>query len=333
MATVKFKKRTNQSPPRKPTSRGYKPPANDNITRAFDLLGLIPASLRGTEEFLDVVTWNLRWFHQKEPERVERVAEILAALNADVMVFQEIAEGSLEPVAQYLEQRGAGYYSVAYGTTGGQQRVGFLWDLEWMRSKDDTRELFSKGEITTGGKDAFPRLPFWGYFTGLQQSGSKPAFDFQLVGVHLKSQMGGGSSQRKAAAGALAKWFTSDAKRVDSDVLVLGDFNKEPDSPDWAPLHQLEREKKAYFQKINDQSDFSHLYYTNKQNIGSRLDLVLMSSSAKLMKTADPKVVKWASLDTFLSQQPSATEIKKYLADIRATVSDHMPVVTRFYFK
>jgi hypothetical protein len=100
----------------------YRPGTNDNISRTFELLGRIPSKLRGTDDFLDIVTWNLRWFHQKESERVERVGEILSVLNADIIVFEEIAEGSLEPIAQYLESRGAGYYSTAYGTTGGQQR-------------------------------------------------------------------------------------------------------------------------------------------------------------------------------------------------------------------
>ncbi len=310
----------------------YSVPQNDNISKTFDLLGMIPAGLRGSDEFLDVVTWNLRWFHHKEAQRVERVAEILSVLNADIMVFEEIADGSLEPIAEYLDRRGAGYYSTAYGTTGGQQRVGFMWDLEWIRSKDEAVELFGRKQVMASGKDAFPRLPFWGYFTGLAQSASGALFDFQLVGLHLKSQMGGGASQRKAAAKALAAWMTGAASGADADIILMGDFNKTPDSQDWAPFHDLEDAKKVAFQKINDNSDFSHLYYTNKANIGSRLDLVLMSSSAKLATAADPRAVRWTALSDFLDEQHSAAELKSYISEIKTTVSDHLPVITRFYF-
>lgn len=309
----------------------YQPPDNDIVTSTFTALDMIPKKLRGSSKFLDVVTWNLRWFHHKETERVRAVSELLGVLNADVLVLEEVADKSLEPVVELLERNGAGSYSLEIGKTGGQQRVAFLWDIDWVRSKDDAQELFGKGAVMAGKKDAFPRLPFWGYFTALAQGTSTAAFDFQLVGVHLKSQMGGGGPQRRKAAQKLAEWMQGDAQHVDADVLVIGDFNKSPEHSDWAALHQLEQSGNAAFRAINDPSDFSHLYYTNKQDIGSRLDLVLMSSAVKPNVKMNPKVIKWKPLSDFLAQQHTAAELKALIATIKRDVTDHLPVLTRFY--
>ena len=43
-------------------------------------------------------------------------------------------------------------------------------------------------------------------------------------------------------------------------------------------------------------------------------------------------VVKWAPLEAFLGDDPKANQIKEYLKALRERVSDHLPVVTRFYF-
>ena len=319
--------------PKKPAGGEYQAVDNDNLSRAFDDLGLIPQRLKGTDRFIDVVTWNLRWFHQREAVRVDRIAALLATLNADVIVLQEIADASLEPVIEELGKRKAGNYVSAYGTTGGQQRVAFLWDLDWIRAKDDVRELFGKGTILAeDGKDSFPRLPLWGYFVGLTQEPDATPFDFQIVGLHLKSQVGDGSPQRAAAADALAAWMRSAAPRVDGDSIMLGDFNKVPKAPEWDAFRRLEQEKLIHFETINDQSEISHLYYENKEHIGSRLDLIIMSSSAKLNAKADPNVVRWTSLDNLLASSPDAKTIKAYIKEVGSTITDHMPAVTRFYF-
>lgn len=46
-----------------------------------------------------------------------------------------------------------------------------------------------------------------------------------------------------------------------------------------------------------------------------------------------PKVVRWTSLDKPLATGPKAAELKKYIKQVSEGVSDHMPVVSRFYFK
>ena len=314
----------------------YDPPENDNITQAFDTADLIPDHLKGSDKFLDIVTWNIRYFHHHDENRVERISQVLSLLNSDIIVLQEILDESLAPVAANLRDQGAGHYEVAYGTTGGNQRVAIMWDLDWIRAKDDINELVRKKQvISSDGKDAFPRAPLWGYFTGISNDPNSVPFDFQLVGVHLKSQRGGGMLQRQKAGDFLAEWLMRDAQLVDVDTIVIGDWNEPPSAEAWTSLKELEAENELLFESINNESHISHLYYKNKKNIGSRLDLAMVSVSAWQQMEGGADVVTWLTLEEFLDNNPEkkkAQEIKDFLKGIRDELSDHLPVVTRFYF-
>jgi endonuclease/exonuclease/phosphatase family metal-dependent hydrolase len=311
-------------------TRNYIPPENDHLTTGFE--DLIPAKYKGSDSFLDLVNWNIRYFHDKDPARVKNIVHVLNGLNADVLVLQEIKEGSLDVVAEELAKSGAGHYTVEYGTTGGDQRIAIMYDLDWIRAKDAIEELFGKGTIIAGdGKDAFPRLPLYAYLTSLSVGGEP--FDFQLTGLHLKSQRGGGESQRRMAAERLATWLTREAPLVDADILMVGDWNEPPNSNTWSPVHHLENEGLALFSRINDSDSISHLYYKNMESIGSRLDIALVATAAATEIAQNPDVVRWTSLDKLLAGNPKAKEIKQYIKEISAALSDHLPMVTRYYFE
>jgi hypothetical protein len=57
----------------KATAR-YRPAANDRLSGSLDAAGLIPPEFRGSDDFLDLVTWNIRYFHDEDKPRVERVS-------------------------------------------------------------------------------------------------------------------------------------------------------------------------------------------------------------------------------------------------------------------
>ena len=310
--------------------REFQPPPNDNLSSAFDRLGLVPERYRGTDQFIDIVTWNIRFFHDQDSDRVRRIVNVLSELNADIIVLQEIRNQSMEIVAEELRRLEVGYYSTAYGSTGGDQRVALLYDLDWVRAKEDIVELFGKGQITTtDGKDAFPRLPLFGAFTCLTEE--RP-FDFQLLGVHLKSQRGGGEDQRTRAARELRSWLVDEAPRYDADVIIMGDWNAPPSAEAWSVFHDLEDQGQVKFRSVNNESSISHLMYRNKHDLGSRLDLAAVSMSASERMGEPPDVVRWAPLDDLLGNDPKASQIKEFLKSLREEVSDHLPVVTRFYF-
>jgi endonuclease/exonuclease/phosphatase family metal-dependent hydrolase len=309
---------------------------NDNLSKALKgVIGELPEKFKDSDEFLDIISWNLCWFNVKDKERVDNVIQILSALNSDVFVFEEIQPGSLDGVAETLSEAGLGNYNVVYGNTGGDQRVAIMYDTDWVRAKDNIGELFGKGEVKTGdNKDAFPRLPLRGYFQCKSTQPDQDGFSFQLVGVHLKSQMNGGGSQRRTAAEKLCWWLEKEASDVDADTIIMGDWNKGPEDEDWKPIHDLEDDGQVEFRKINDSTDFSHLYYKNKNELGSRLDIALVSSEVKRNVVSEgAEVVKWTTINDLVddTQSRTAAQIKETLSNIKKHVTDHMPLFTRYY--
>ena len=118
---------------------------------------------------------------------------------------------------------------------------------------------------------------------------------------------------------------------MDEDVILLGDWNEPPKSQTWKPFHALEKAGKAVFTKLNNKFEISHLMYRNKSEIGSRLDLTALSGAAYEELASGSKVVRWKTLDALLKTSPKASQIKQYIKEISQNLSDHMPVVTRFY--
>lgn len=291
---------------------------------------MVPPEHVGSDKYIDIITWNIWYFDNNNTQRVEQVTDVLERLNGDIFVFQEIEERALDIVAEKLLQRGAGSYKIRYGTTGGDQRIAIMYDKEWIKAKDEIGEIFDRALTTPEGKEVFPRLPLRAYFTS--KSDISDPFDFQVLGLHLKSQRGGGEDQRRLAALNLKKWMLKKAPLVDADVIMIGDWNEPPNAKAWSVFRELEKKKKVAFSSINNQSSISHLMYKSKNHIGSRLDLAAVSMAALPQMGQPPQVVRWKSLDELLAKGPKSQEIKNYLKSIKENLSDHLPVVTRFYF-
>jgi len=330
-------------------------PENDNLSRGLE--DLVPKEFIGTSRYLDVVQWNLEWFGAskstaKDKKRLHLITDILDTLNGDLFVLQEIAgpsqdgryPGALDVVAEELKRRGAGDHVVYYTQLGGEQRVAMMWDREWLRSKTEVTDLYKRGEHKTAdGKDAFAtRSPLYGFFSTRIPDASAPnagsdKFDFQILGVHLKA-MADGHSQRLKSAEVLADWMTNEAPKTDTDVLIMGDWNAPPDDPCWAPIHALEKRaaSKVHFTDINDPSDFSYLWLANRSTkYVSHIDLTAMSAaSMQQVKGKAAQVVRWKPITDVLARAGSLTdtEVRDVMAQLKESISDHMPTVSRFYF-
>jgi len=317
----------------------------DNIGRLLAASNMVPERFRGTDRFLDIVSWNIRWFDHQDDRRVEAITEVMAAINGDIFVLTEIAEdGALDAVVKVLRERNVGFYSTHYGTTGGQQRVVLLWDRDWVRLKRDPAELFTDNPLTVaedGRKhEIFPRRPLWGYFEALSDKPGREGFDFELVGVHLKSQMPpkgysgrGGVRQREEAARRLADWLDSPAEHFDQDVLIFGDWNAVPDESEWKVFKEMEKEKKLSFRAINPSGEITHIARLNKSGAaGSRLDLHLITNTRDAAKAAKDKgvVIQWRLFEHLESL--STPDRQLLFKAMKMNFSDHLPVVSRFYF-
>jgi endonuclease/exonuclease/phosphatase family metal-dependent hydrolase len=339
---------------KKPKTRilDHRSGSKDNISRYLDAKKLVPKQFRGTDQFLDIVSWNIRWFDFADPDRVKAIAEVMDALNADIFVLTEIAEdGALDEVGKILSNRKAGFYTIKYGKTGSQQRVVLMWDRDWVRSKEDPAELFGdekldmKAEFGPGRQKIFPRLPFWGYFEALP-SEPKPGdegFTFELVGLHLKAQgpapegYSGASKrwgipQRTKAAERLVRWLGDSDAHHDADVIMVGDWNAEPHQPEWQAFRSLESNKDVLFEKINDESEVSHLVRLNKSGpAGSRIDLHLVTDEASANGAPQGlgTVIKWSPFDSL--EVMGTKHRQDFFKKLKQRFSDHLPVVSRFY--
>jgi endonuclease/exonuclease/phosphatase family metal-dependent hydrolase len=310
---------------------------------------MVPTAFRDTDQFIDIVSWNIRFFDHKDPERVEVVTDVLASLGSDVFVLLEVADdGVLDEVIEKLNERGVGRYSVVVGPNGergGQQRVAVLWDRDWVRAKRKVSELFASSrprvadELKGGNTvDVFPRLPVAAYFEAKAEDGTE-AFSFDLVGLHLKAQgpkprdyEGGidrfGVPQRQKSAELLTKYLEENL----GNVLMVGDWNADPDKPEWESVRSLEASGSVLFEKINPKGVPTHLARINKSGVvGSRLDLHLVTDevSAKAVPQGLGAVVMWSAFDHL--DDLTSDETKELYKAVRQTYSDHLPVVSRFY--
>ena len=305
------------------------PILNDNISRLLRSGDFVPKKFEGSDRFLDIISWNLRFFNDRDPKRVENIRIIMQELNADIFVLEEVEDGALDVIADMLTASGAGLYKTAYGTTGGDQRVAFLYDMEWVKASTDIEELFATEDLMVQVGDAekvvFPRLPLSATFTAFKEA---EPFDFNLVGVHLKSQRGGGQEQRTAAANRLANWIQDEA--TDEDVIIAGDWNAPPERPEWEPLRQLEAKGDIKFISFNKTGNIIEPSFLSVDNRRSRLDLIVVSSSvpeADIQQTA--AVVNW----NVLLEKGGSAQTKATLESLIENISDHLPVLARFYFE
>lgn len=312
--------------PKKKRSRQPKkatPISNDNLSRY--LRDFIPDSLEGDNRFLDLITWNIKFFNNRDPKRVDNIQRIMQELNADIFVLQEIEEGSLDKVAEALTFSGAGLYKAVYGKTGGDQRVAFLYDTEWVKASSNIEALFEKENLTVSAdgmdKPVFPRLPLHGTFVAYRE---EEPFDFHVVGVHLKSQRGGGQEQRAAAAQRLAQWATSET--TDEDIIIAGDWNAPPERPEWEPFRELESKRAFKFLGLNTADNATEASHLSVGGRRSRLDLIVVSEAASpALFSSRATVINWNAL----LESRNAPSLLNEIVD---TISDHLPVVTRFYF-
>lgn len=323
---------------------------NDHIAKAFE--NFVPDKYKGTDKYLDVVQWNIEWFGasksaEKDKKRRAVVMKLLEALNADLFIFQEVAgpsrdgrkAGSLDEIADALTATGAGNYTVDYTNAGGEQRVAMMWDRDFVRAKTEVSELFKKGLYQIPGqKDPFAeRTPLYGYFTTATESDPTVGkFDFQAIGVHLKA-MEDGAPQRLRSAEVLSDYLHKLTSEVDADVMIMGDFNANPTDPCWKPFHKLENEETAAFTSINDPSDYSYLWLKNQgSKFVSRIDLSVVTTSSleQVVNNTVSKVVKWQPIQETLARAGNLTDkaVLDVLKEIKETISDHLPTVSRFYF-
>ena len=173
---------------------------------------------------LRLAAWNIRIMSDKSRTDTElkQIAKTLA--DYDFIAIVELRdEAVLQRTQQILAQMGKAYQyqlSPAVGR-GVKERYAFLYKLSVV-------SVIRSGELypdAADGKDDFIRDPYWATF----QAGG---FDFSIIAVHVI--WGKKVAARKSEVRALADVYryVQEANGTEDDVLLVGDFNRNPTDVD-----------------------------------------------------------------------------------------------------
>lgn len=177
-------------------------------------------------------------FEARTDVEYRKLAEVIREQGFRLLILQEIG-GSDEPdddgdiitrsacLDHLVDALQPTEYDYAIGTSGGTQRIAFLYDtsafhLNW------TCEPELDPALRVDGKRLFARQPLLGYFTALHDG--QEMNDFIAVGVHLAS---GQTNTRNhtAAMHRIVQWLEEERGDTlcipehERDILIAGDFN------------------------------------------------------------------------------------------------------------
>ncbi len=197
--------RTVAHPPDADPSLPYPPARTD----------LVPAV--GADETLEIATWNIENFPMR-PTTPQIVADIIASLDVDVVVTEEIAdEDAWNELLARLPDRD-GILSTHQYSPGNYQKIGVIY----------RRDLVTAGEPTllfTSDGYNFPR-------PALAVPITVDGNTFEVIGIHLKAGTGTEDAARRTAAVASLDNFLR--AQIDGggedEVIVLGDYNQRVDT-------------------------------------------------------------------------------------------------------
>jgi endonuclease/exonuclease/phosphatase family metal-dependent hydrolase len=272
----------------------------------------------GTEQDVDIGSWNIEWFSNRFENKLDRVAAVIADFNLDIWALIESSPEAAEKLVVRLKERygldfGCAHSEPNAGTekqstsmiwnTATIRRLEADWDDEiktWLevRSQD-----FSEDMLEAVHGKVFDRYP--GLFR-FQAVGTD--FDFFAVPLHLKA-MDEGALRREMAskilAAAVAKMVRNGA---DQDWILLGDLNAEIASTNFAPLG------KHGLVPLSAEDEGNQTFTYLKSPHKSMIDHVYVSPT--LAKRYGPEAFFVVAAD-------------KAYPDYIKEISDHRPIVTR----
>ncbi len=180
---------------------------------------------------VDLAAWNVRLFSDKSRDsaEVKRIAEVL--IDYDVVALVELRdEQVLKRTVRQLEAMGRGYEYLISPPVGRhmKERFGFLYDPSFV-TVVAPGQVFDDG---ADGNDDFIRDPYFATF----RAGS---FDFTAIAVRV---IWGKVEERQREIQSLAELYLNlqHADANENDVILLGDFNHNPDDGRaFAPLQSI----------------------------------------------------------------------------------------------
>ena len=299
-----------------------------------------------------VATWNIEWFKNGKtrgfpelqgskslPERSEAdiayMARLVVDMGLDILMLQEIngferelggeqvtVSPEMERFVTHLDELTAeGTWEYCIGSTGGPQRLVFLWDtrlvgLNWWCEADLPSQKVN-------GKQLYDRQPILGYFSTFN-SGVEMN-DFVLVNVHLASGQPRARNHDMAMSG-IVRWIAGERNENgcippdEMDVVVAGDLN----------ASRFDRYRERFWDVMESDgwdvlADDAALYPGTRVRGGSKvsvIDYMIVSSGSQGLQGEEVNM-QMADVRVDLLNYP---EINGDHVKFRTRASDHLPV-------
>ena len=202
-----------------------------------------------------LAAWNIRTFSDgsRDDNELRHVAKVL--LNYDFIAIVELRdEVVLMRTEAILVGMGRDYDYVVSPPIGAKvkERYAFLFDPRIVR-------VIENGEVFPDPNDVFLREPYFATFKAGE-------FDFTAIAVHVI--WGDSVNQRRREVQELANVYRAvqDADDAEQDVILLGDFNRNPDDQSaYGPLlsirsmgHLFQLPQKSH---IKDTSLYDNIFF------------------------------------------------------------------------
>lgn len=261
----------------------------------YDPLAEAPRATGSSASFM---TWNLKTFPLSS-RTPQIVATAIEEWQDDVIAIQEITDvDTFEAMVDALPE----YEAVVNDDPGAWLRLGLIYKHERV-AVSNVETLFE------GDSWAFPRPPLKADVAITLDDGE--VLDFTVVVVHLKSQIGEGTTaRRRAAAVALHDWIDVHAGvDADPDVVVLGDFNEEIVAlPSVSPFEAFLTRPEQYE------------FLTYELNVGPGYSQLSFQSFLDHILVTDDALVEYGDGSTVVLNVPAVQPAYE------RHVSDHLPV-------
>lgn len=181
-----------------------------------------------------LAAWNIRFLGGSNISKIERnekdlekIAQILA--RYDFIAVTELMKDTahLKKILEILSKAGDEYCSlVTKPIKKGSyvERYAFLY-RKGLIKLIDKGDFYPHTDIDGDGKNDFSRNPYWATF----RAGN---FDFSVIVSHILWDKGKGPPPEHEKLGAVFQHVQDQNGEDEEDVILVGDFNLNPDSPD-----------------------------------------------------------------------------------------------------
>lgn len=207
----------------------------------------LDAELRQSCDRLLVGAWNVRNLGRKalDTDRARDVAKIVAEYDVIALVElrdYEVVEGLLELLGR---STWAATRSTEVGTDKHKEVYAFFYRIASV--------TLLRSEVLADPSDNWVREPFMGHFR------ASKGFDFIMSVVHIV--WGDTVAQRRKEVGTLCKKLTRiKAWDGERDVMLVGDFNLEPDDKAWEAARKAGWMPLLQGEKMKSMVGDTHLY-------------------------------------------------------------------------